>query len=94
MNRKSKFSWFEVLILKWTQRLWNKYISMVLCRAHSAGVLSSSRLHILASRFDPTQYPIELHKVPFRGIYTSDMGFGIERDFRNSCEYAGLTVRK
>lgn len=43
------------LILKLTHRLWNRQISRILCRAYSDRVINSEQLHILASKFDPTQ---------------------------------------
>lgn len=43
------------LILKLTHRLWNRRISAILCRAYSARVINSEQLHVLASKFDPTQ---------------------------------------
>ena len=42
-------------ILKLTHRIWNRRISSILCEACSEGKIDSKQLHILASRFDPTQ---------------------------------------
>ena len=43
------------LILKLTHRTWNSRISSILCREFHAGTINSKQLHILASKFDPTQ---------------------------------------
>jgi hypothetical protein len=43
------------IILRMTHRVWNTAISRILCRAYSQGHINSSQLHILASKFDPTQ---------------------------------------
>lgn len=43
------------MILRLTHRLWNRRISAILCRAYSDRVINSEQLHILASKFDPTQ---------------------------------------
>lgn len=45
----------QTLILKLTHKLWNRRISAILCRAYDRGTISSSQLHNLAARFDPTQ---------------------------------------
>jgi hypothetical protein len=42
-------------ILRLTHRLWNRRISSILCRAYSAGEISSETLHKLTAKFDPTQ---------------------------------------
>lgn len=43
------------LILKLTHRLWNRRISILLCRAAERGHINSKQLHILTAMFDPTQ---------------------------------------
>lgn len=43
------------LILRLTHRIWNRRISMILCRAYNDRVINSEQLHILTSKFDPTQ---------------------------------------
>lgn len=48
-------TWFCILILKKTHRLWNKRISSILCDMYDRGVINSMQLHVLASKFDPTQ---------------------------------------
>lgn len=48
-------TWFCIWILKTTHRLWNKRISSVLCDQYNRGVINSSQLHVLSSKFDPTQ---------------------------------------
>lgn len=45
----------RTLILRFTHRLWNRQISRILCRAYNDRVINSEQLHILASKFDPTQ---------------------------------------
>lgn len=47
--------WINRLILKWTHRLWNRRISAILCRAYNYNIIDSYQLHILSSKFDPTQ---------------------------------------
>jgi len=53
VNRIKKI--FETLILKATHRLWNRRISVILCRAYSDGKINSEQLHELTAKFDPTQ---------------------------------------
>lgn len=43
------------LIMKLTHRLWNREISRLLGREYQKGTIDSKQLHILLSRFDPTQ---------------------------------------
>lgn len=43
------------LILKLTHRLWNREINRILCREYQKGLIGSRELHVLLSRFDPTQ---------------------------------------
>lgn len=43
------------LILKATHRLWNKRISILLCRACERNKINSHQLHELTAMFDPTQ---------------------------------------
>lgn len=46
---------FEKLILKLTHRLWNRQIARILCRCNGKRVINSEQLHIILSKFDPTQ---------------------------------------
>jgi hypothetical protein len=46
---------FRILALKLTHRIWNKEISRILNRAYEDRAIDSKTLHILASKFDPTQ---------------------------------------
>lgn len=43
------------LLLRLTHRLWNREISRILNTEYSLGLIDSRQLHILLSRFDPTQ---------------------------------------
>jgi len=43
------------LILRFTHRIWNQRISVLLCRAAERGHINSYQLHELAAMFDPTQ---------------------------------------
>lgn len=43
------------LILKVTHKMWNKEISRILCHLYGERVINSEQLHIIASKFDPTQ---------------------------------------
>ena len=43
------------IILRMTHRIWNITINRILCRAYSQGHINAYQLHILASKFDPTQ---------------------------------------
>ena len=42
-------------ILRKTHHLWNSRISAILCRCYQEGDITSQQLHILTSKFDPTQ---------------------------------------
>jgi len=46
---------FKRLLLRLTHGMWNRRISAILCRAYSERVIDSRQLHLLASKFDPTQ---------------------------------------
>jgi hypothetical protein len=48
--------WFDDLILRHTQRIWNRHIAAVLCRHYAKGTINSRQLHELAKEFDPTQH--------------------------------------
>lgn len=72
---KSKYGFWECLILRITQGVWNKYISCVLCKASSTGVLDSKQLHTLAAQFDPSVKKI------------NGETFGIETDLRKSKDF-------
>ncbi len=46
---------FARLVLRLTHRMWNRRVSAILCRAYGDRTINSAQLHILASKFDPTQ---------------------------------------
>lgn len=43
------------LILKLTHRIWNREISRILYRTYEQSLITSQQLHLLTSKFDPTQ---------------------------------------
>lgn len=55
MFNKFSNNWFNRLILKWTHHLWNVRIFNIVSRLYDKRVINSEQLHIILSKFDPTQ---------------------------------------
>ena len=73
--QRERYNWIEGLILSLTQPLWNRYISGVLCKANSTGVIDSKQLHTIAAQFCPS-----IKKI-------NGVTFGIETELRESKNY-------
>ena len=72
---QKQYNFWERLILRITQKIWDKYISCVLCAAYSERVLDSKQLHTLAAQFDPTVKTI------------NGITFGIATELRKSKDF-------
>lgn len=59
---KTKFSWFEKIVICWTQKYWHKYLISVSTFSYEKRFIDSKTLHIIACLIDPTQYKVFQNK--------------------------------